>query len=98
MSQRFIVRLLTILSLSLCFAAPLYAQSISARTLIERSAQAMGGMAALRAIKNQVVESEGKQFDSSSTPKPLGPTQQISTFILHFDTRPYPAAGEDRVG
>ena len=27
-----------------------------------------------------MVESEGKQFDSSSTPKPLGPTQQISTF------------------
>ena len=40
----------------------------------------MGGAAALRAIKNQIIESEGKQFDSSSTPKPLGPTRQISTF------------------
>jgi glyoxylase-like metal-dependent hydrolase (beta-lactamase superfamily II) len=27
-----------------------------------------------------VIESEGKQFDSSSTPQPLGPTRQISTF------------------
>ena len=75
-----IARLLTIFSLSLLFAPPLHAQSISAKTLIDRSAQAMGGMAALRAIKNQIIESEGKQFDSSSTPKPLGPAQQISTF------------------
>jgi glyoxylase-like metal-dependent hydrolase (beta-lactamase superfamily II) len=40
----------------------------------------MGGMAALRALKNQVVESEGKQFDSSSTRQPLGPTRQTTTF------------------
>lgn len=73
-------RLLLIFALSLLFAQPLHAQSLSAKTLIDRSAQAMGGMAALRAIKNQVVESEGKQFDSSSSPRPLGPTQQISTF------------------
>jgi glyoxylase-like metal-dependent hydrolase (beta-lactamase superfamily II) len=40
----------------------------------------MGGLTALRALKNQVVESEGKQFDSSSTPLPLGPTRQTATF------------------
>ncbi|MET0690363.1 MAG: hypothetical protein ABWZ38_04980 [Candidatus Binatia bacterium] len=39
----------------------------SAQALIAETAKAMGGMAALRAIKNHVVESEGKQFDSSST-------------------------------
>lgn len=58
----------------------LTAQAQSARALIDRAAIAMGGMNALRAVKNQVIESEGKQFDSSSTPKPLGPTRQISTF------------------
>lgn len=56
------------------------AQAQSARALIDRATAAMGGMNALRAVKNQVIESEGKQFDSSSTPKPLGPTRQISTF------------------
>ena len=57
-----------------------HAQSGGAKAIIEAAAQAMGGMGALRAIKNQVIESEGKQFDSSSTPQPLGPTRQISTF------------------
>ncbi|HEY7221004.1 MAG TPA: MBL fold metallo-hydrolase [Candidatus Binatia bacterium] len=56
------------------------AQAQSAQGLIGEAAKAMGGMAALRAIKNQIVESEGKQFDSSSTPRPLGPTRQIGTF------------------
>ncbi len=56
------------------------AEAQSAQSLIGEAAKAMGGMAALRALKNQVVESEGKQFDSSSTPRPLGPTRQISTF------------------
>ena len=40
----------------------------------------MGGLTALRVLKSQVIESEGKQFDSSSTPQPLGPTRQITTF------------------
>jgi glyoxylase-like metal-dependent hydrolase (beta-lactamase superfamily II) len=65
-----------VLSLSVLTAA--HAQS--GQTLISQAAKAMGGMAALRAIKNQIIESEGKQFDSSSTPRPLGPTRQISTF------------------
>ena len=48
--------------------------------LLQQSANAMGGLAALRALKTQVIESEGKQFDSSSTAQPLGPTRQITTF------------------
>jgi glyoxylase-like metal-dependent hydrolase (beta-lactamase superfamily II) len=58
---------------------PAYAQSPAA-TLLQQSANAMGGVTALRALKTQVIESEGKQFDSSSTPQPLGPTRQITTF------------------
>ncbi|HEY2922421.1 MAG TPA: MBL fold metallo-hydrolase [Candidatus Binatia bacterium] len=68
------------------FAATLFACAIaiahaqSAKALLDQSAAAMGGIAALRGITNQIVESEGKQFDSSSTPQPLGATRQISTF------------------
>src|ERR671918_789259 len=58
---------------------PAHAQSPAA-TLLQQSANAMGGVTALRALKTQVIESEGKQFDSSSTPQPLGPTRQITTF------------------
>ena len=58
---------------------PSYAQS-PAPALLQQSANAMGGPTALRALKTQVIESEGKQFDSSSTPQPLGPTRQITTF------------------
>jgi glyoxylase-like metal-dependent hydrolase (beta-lactamase superfamily II) len=59
--------------------APGYAQ-VPAPALLQQSANAMGGPTALRALKIQVVESEGKQYDSSSTPQPLGPTRQITTF------------------
>lgn len=74
------------ISMTFFFAAALFACAIttahaqSAKALLGQSANAMGGVAALRAIKNQVIESEGKQFDSSSTPQPLGATRQISTF------------------
>jgi hypothetical protein len=67
-----------------------YAQS-SAAALLQQSANAIGGLTALRALKIQVIESEGKQFDSSSTPQPLGPTRQITTFrytLTHDLTRP----------
>src|SRR5262245_19972094 len=66
--------------IALCTLMSTHAAAQSARALVDQAAQAMGGIAALRAIRNQIVESEGKQFDSSSTPKPLGPTRQISTF------------------
>ena len=55
-------------------------QSSAARALLEEAAKAMGGIQALRSLKNQVFESEGKQFDSSSTPRPGGATRQITTF------------------
>ena len=55
----------SILFLVLMTAGTTHGQS--AQALIAETAKAMGGVAALRAIKNQVVESEGKQFDSSST-------------------------------
>jgi hypothetical protein len=66
-----------------------HAQSPAA--LLQQSANAMGGLGALRALKTQVIESEGKQFDSSSTAQPLGPTRQINTFRYTFTrdlTRP----------
>jgi glyoxylase-like metal-dependent hydrolase (beta-lactamase superfamily II) len=59
---------------------PASARAQSTAALLQQSAQAMGGLAALRALKTQTVESEGKQFDSSSTQQPLGPTRQINTF------------------
>jgi glyoxylase-like metal-dependent hydrolase (beta-lactamase superfamily II) len=59
--------------------APGHAQS-SAPAVLQQSANAMGGLTALRALKIQLIESEGKQFDSSSTPQPLGPTRQITSF------------------
>jgi hypothetical protein len=82
---------LALLSLVIVLAAaqvPGYAQS-SAAALLQQSANAMGGLTALRALKTQVIESEGKQFDSSSTPQPLGPTRQITTFRYTL-TRDHP--------
>src|SRR5512141_2864282 len=68
------------LLLTTLFAVPVTVKAQSAQTLIDQAAKAMGGMNALRALNNEIVESEGKQFDSSSTPHPLGPTRQIGTF------------------
>ncbi len=73
---------LALLAASRCLAVAQgrgYAQS-PATALLQQSANAMGGLTALRALKTQVIESEGKQFDSSSTPQPLGPTRQTTTF------------------
>ena len=56
------------------------AQSTAPKTLLEQTAKAMGGVPLLSSLKNQVVESEGKQFDSSSTPRPGGVARQITTF------------------
>ncbi len=78
MTQRIVQASALVLLLALGVIESARAQS--AQELIGEAATAMGGMAALRAVKSQVVESEGKQFDSSSTPNPVGPTRQISTF------------------
>ena len=55
------------------------ANAQTAGALVDQAAKAMGGMAALRAIESQVVESEGKQFNSAPIAQ-LGPQRQISTF------------------
>jgi len=78
MKKPFVAIFLCALTFSL--GALSQARAQSAQALIAEAAKAMGGMAALRAVRNQIIESEGKQFDSSSTPQPLGPTRQISTF------------------
>ena len=69
---------IAILTLLLVGAANAHAQS--AQALLDQATNAMGGMNALRALKNEVIESEGKLFDSSSTPQPLGSTRQVSSF------------------
>ena len=69
-----------VLPLVLALASTPRAWAQSAQALVADAVNAMGGMNALRALKHQIVESEGKQFDSSSTPQPLGPTRQISSF------------------
>jgi glyoxylase-like metal-dependent hydrolase (beta-lactamase superfamily II) len=56
------------------------AQSSDAKAILQEAAKAMGGMQALRSLKNQVVESEGKQFDHTSTKRPGDPTQQVAAF------------------
>ena len=77
MRKKFIsaIAILTVLLLG----APA-ARAQAAKALLNQAVNAMGGMNALRALKNEMVESEGKQFDSSSTPQPLGPTRQVSSF------------------
>ena len=76
--KRLFTTYIAILTLLLIGAPTAHAQS--AKALLDQAANVMGGMAALRVLKSEVVDSEGKQFDSSSTPQPLGPTRQISTF------------------
>jgi glyoxylase-like metal-dependent hydrolase (beta-lactamase superfamily II) len=61
-------------------AFPARAQSSDARAILQEAAKAMGGVQALRSLKNQVVESEGKQFDHTSGKRPGGPSQQVATF------------------
>jgi glyoxylase-like metal-dependent hydrolase (beta-lactamase superfamily II) len=58
---------------------PHEAPAQSAQALIQDAAKAMGGMAALRGVKNQTVEAEGKQFDAVF-PLQHKPGRQLSTF------------------
>ena len=77
MSKIFIRVLALVLPLALIPSKSLHAQS--AQALLGDAAKAMGGMAALRALKNEVVEAEGKQFDTAF---PLQPKagRQITSF------------------
>ena len=54
-------------------------QAQSAQALVQEAAKAMGGMAALRAIKFQTIEVDGKQFDAVF-PLQHKPGRQLSTF------------------
>jgi glyoxylase-like metal-dependent hydrolase (beta-lactamase superfamily II) len=65
--------------LVLAFLPQGFAQAQSAQLLISDAANAMGGMAALRALKSEMVEAEGKQFDAVF-PLQFKPGRQISSF------------------
>src|SRR6202008_2832477 len=91
MGRRVLDFVFLIAILSLLTTVSAHAQSSDAKALLEQSAKAMGGMETLRSLKNQVVESEGRQFDSSSTPRPGGPTREITTFhstLTRYLTQP----------
>jgi hypothetical protein len=67
----------------LCLAsavAPAWAQSEEARAILEESAQAMGGMNALRELTNQVVEVSGQQFEPEQGLRPGGNTRHVADF------------------
>ena len=74
-----IKRLVLAFILVLAFFPQNFARAQSAQTLINDAATAMGGMAALRALRNEVVEAEGKQFDAVF-PLQFKPGRQISSF------------------
>ena len=92
-----IVRLLVLAVLSV-FTVSAAARAQSAQALIRETAKTMGGIAALRAIKNQVVESEGKQFDSSSTPQPARSDAANQHLSLLADAGSDPASAATRMG
>ncbi len=72
---------LALLPLVIVFAgADATAEAQSPAALLQQSANAMGGLPTVRALRTQMIESEGKQFDASSTAQPLGPIRQITTF------------------
>ena len=65
-----------------------HARAQSAQALIQDAAKAMGGMAALREIKFQIIEADGKQFDAVF-PLQHKPGRELSNFryTLHRDLR-----------
>ena len=67
------------LALLLPFCSPGIAGAQSANTLINDAVKAMGGMSALRALKSQAVEAEGKQ-SNTAFPLQFKPGGQISSF------------------
>ena len=73
--QRHILALI----LGLAFLPQGFAHAQSAQQIIGDAAKAMGGMAALRALKSEVVEAEGKQFDAVF-PLQFKPGRQLSSF------------------
>jgi glyoxylase-like metal-dependent hydrolase (beta-lactamase superfamily II) len=56
------------------------AQSKDTKTILEEAGQAMGGLQRLRALKNQVVESEGQQFEPEQALRPGGQSRHVADF------------------
>jgi glyoxylase-like metal-dependent hydrolase (beta-lactamase superfamily II) len=77
-------RISSVLSLVLFFLVaetfPVQAQFSDAKALLDEAAKAMGGTQALRSLKNEVVESEGKQFEHAQAKRPGGPGRQTTEF------------------
>jgi glyoxylase-like metal-dependent hydrolase (beta-lactamase superfamily II) len=69
----------TVLVVMAVGVAPLYAQA-TPKALLEEAAKAMGGTQALRSLNNQVVQSEGKQFEPAQAQRPGGPTRHAANF------------------
>lgn len=59
---------------------PVRAQSRKAKAILEETAQAMSGLKALRALKNQVIESEGQQFEPEQATRPGGQPRHVANF------------------
>ena len=78
MSKRIVYVWFQVLLFGITVSSAAHAQS--AQALVSEAAKAMGGTAALRALKSQVTESEGKQFNSSLSPQPSEAVRQISSF------------------
>ncbi len=54
--------------------------SREAQDLLEETAVAMGGMDAVRALRSQVIVSEGKQYEPEQALRPGGPTRTVAEF------------------
>ena len=80
MSQRISGVLSLVLVFLLAGAFPVQAQSSDAKVLLEEAATAMGGTQTLRSLKNEVVESQGKQFEHAQAKQPNGPARQTTEF------------------
>lgn len=59
---------------------PVQAQGADARALLREAAQAMGGVKAVRALKTQVVVSEGQQFEPEQAMRPGGQARHVGDF------------------
>ncbi len=82
------IRLLLMLSLlsSLLFAerSSVHAQNNGTGAILEETAQAMGGLKTLHALKNQVVESEGQQFEPEQALRPGGQPRHVADYRLRL--------------
>jgi len=80
MSQKISGVLSLVLLFLLAGTFPVQAQSSDAKVILDEAAKAMGGAQALRFLKNEVVESEGKQFEHAQAKRPGGPGRQTTEF------------------